>query len=101
MHHTALEKLCTLAGVFSEADGGRCATILGTYQPPKLGRRDRTPGNPVETLLLSRYLTMSRFGYLDQGFRILGYLKAHPRKKLGFDPEHPAMVPEVLLDVVL
>ena len=47
MHHTALEKLCTLAGVFSEADGGRCAKILGTYQPPKLGRRDRTPGNPV------------------------------------------------------
>ena len=33
---------------------------------------------------------MLRFGHLDQAFYIFGYLKAHPKRKLGFDPAHPA-----------
>ena len=45
--HAALEQLCTLSGRFSGADGGRRASIPGTYRPSKMGRRYRTPGHDV------------------------------------------------------
>ena len=41
--------------------------------------------------MLSNYLVMSRVRHLEQAFHILGYLKAHPKRKLGFDPAHPAI----------
>ena len=47
MCHTALGKLCTLAGGFSGADGGHRATILGTYWQANMGRRYWAPGNLV------------------------------------------------------
>ena len=34
---------------------------------------------------------MPRVGHLEQVFHIFGYLKAHPKRKLGFDPAHPAI----------
>jgi hypothetical protein len=43
----------------------------------------------LETSLLSRYLAMPRVGHLEQAFRIIGYLKTHPKRKIGFDPSHP------------
>ena len=46
MCHTALEKLCTLVGGLSVADGERHATIPGTHQPVKMVRIDHTPGHP-------------------------------------------------------
>ena len=34
---------------------------------------------------------MPWIGYLEQAFHIFGYLKAHPKRKLGFDPVHSAI----------
>ena len=34
---------------------------------------------------------MPRVRHLEQAFHIFGYLKAHLKKKLGFDPAHPAI----------
>jgi hypothetical protein len=45
----------------------------------------------LETSLLSSYLAMPWIGHLEQAFRIFGYLKAHPKRKLAFDPAHPAI----------
>ena len=45
----------------------------------------------LETSLLLSYLDMPRVGHLKQAFHIFGYLKAHPKRKLGFDPAHPAI----------
>jgi hypothetical protein len=43
----------------------------------------------LKTLLLSSYLTMPRAGHLEQALHIFGYLKTHPKRKIGFDPSHP------------
>jgi hypothetical protein len=43
----------------------------------------------LETSLLLSYLTMPRVGHLEQAFHMLGYLKTHPKRKIGFDPSHP------------
>jgi hypothetical protein len=45
----------------------------------------------LETSLLSSYLAMPRAGHLEQAYHIFGYLKTHPKRKLGFDPAHPAI----------
>ena len=34
---------------------------------------------------------MPQVGHLKQVFHIFGYLKAHPKRKLDFDPAHPAI----------
>ena len=44
----------------------------------------------LEMLLLSRYLAMPPVGHLKQAFYIFGCLKAYLKRKLVFDPEHPA-----------
>jgi hypothetical protein len=43
----------------------------------------------LETSLLSSYLAMPQVGHLKQAFHIFGYLKSHPKRKIGFDPSHP------------
>ena len=43
----------------------------------------------LEVSLLSTYLASPRIGHLEQVFHIFGYLKEHPKRKLGFDPQHP------------
>jgi hypothetical protein len=43
----------------------------------------------LETSLLSSYLAMPQVGHLEQAFHIIGYLKTHPKRKIGFDPSHP------------
>ena len=43
----------------------------------------------LETSMLLIYLATTWVGHLKQAFHIFGYLKAHPKRKLGFDPEHP------------
>ena len=45
----------------------------------------------LETLLLSSYLAMPRVVHLDKAFHIFGYLKAHTKRKMGFNPAHPAI----------
>jgi hypothetical protein len=45
----------------------------------------------LETSLLSSYLAMPREGHLEQAHHIFGYLKSHPKRKLGFDPRHPML----------
>ena len=45
----------------------------------------------LETFLLLSYLVMPQVGHLEQEFHIFGYLKAHPKRKLGFNPEHLAI----------
>jgi hypothetical protein len=45
----------------------------------------------LETSRLSSYLAMPRVGHLEQAFHIFGYLKTHPKRKLAFDPVHPAI----------
>jgi hypothetical protein len=41
-----------------------------------------------ETSLLLSYLAMPQFRHLKQAFHIFGYLKTHPKRKIGFDPSH-------------
>ena len=43
----------------------------------------------LETSLMSTYLAMPREGHLQQIYRIFGYLKLHPKRKIAFDPKHP------------
>ena len=43
----------------------------------------------LETSLLSTHLAMPRVGHLDQVYRVFGYLKLYPKRKLAFDPQHP------------
>jgi hypothetical protein len=38
---------------------------------------------------MSTYMAMPREGHLQQIYRIFGYLKLHPKRKLAFDPQHP------------
>ena len=45
----------------------------------------------LETLMLSSYIEMPWVGHLNQSFNIFGYLKAHLKRKLGFDLAHPAI----------
>ena len=43
----------------------------------------------LETALLSTHLAMPRIGHLNQVYRMFGYLKLHPKRKLAFDAMHP------------
>ena len=43
----------------------------------------------LETALMSTHLALPRRGYLEQLYHIFGYLKAHPKHNLFFDPQHP------------
>jgi hypothetical protein len=45
----------------------------------------------LETLLLSRYPAMPQARHLEQAFHIFGYLKTHPKRKIGFDPSKSAI----------
>jgi hypothetical protein len=45
----------------------------------------------LETSLLSSYLAMPRLGHLEQALHTFGCLKTHPKRKLAFDPAHPAI----------
>ena len=43
----------------------------------------------LETSLLSTHLAMPRVGHIDQVYRVFGYLKLYPKRKIAFDPQHP------------
>ena len=43
----------------------------------------------LETSLMSTYMAMPREGHLQQLYRIFGYLKPYPKRKIAFDPQHP------------
>ena len=43
----------------------------------------------LETALMSTHLALPRAGHLNQLYRIFGYLKLHPKRKLAFDALHP------------
>jgi hypothetical protein len=45
----------------------------------------------LETSLLSSYLAMPRVGHLAPALHIFGDLKPPPKRKLAFDPAHPAI----------
>jgi Reverse transcriptase (RNA-dependent DNA polymerase) len=45
----------------------------------------------LETSLMSTHLAMPRVGHLDQVYRMFGYLKLYPKRKLAFDPQHPTI----------
>ena len=42
-------------------------------------------------ILLSIYVVMPWVGHLEQAYHTFGYLKAHPKRKLGFDLAYPAI----------
>ena len=43
----------------------------------------------LDVSLLSSFLASPREGHLEQVIHIFGYLKAHPKRKIAFDPDHP------------
>jgi hypothetical protein len=43
----------------------------------------------LEASMMSTYMAMPREGHLQQLYRMFGYLKLHPKRKLAFDPQHP------------
>jgi hypothetical protein len=45
----------------------------------------------LATSLMSTYMAMPREGHLQQLYRMFGYLKIHPKRKIAFDPQHPAI----------
>jgi hypothetical protein len=45
----------------------------------------------LEASLMSAYMSMPREGHLQQLYRMFGYLKLHPKRKIAFDPQHPAI----------
>ena len=45
----------------------------------------------LETALMSTHLALPRWGHLEQLYHIFGYLKAHPKCNLFFDPQHPKL----------
>ncbi len=38
---------------------------------------------------MSTYMAMPRTGHLNQLYQMFGYLKAHPKRKLAYDAQHP------------
>jgi hypothetical protein len=45
----------------------------------------------LETLLMSTHLAMPGVGHLNQIYKMFGYLKLYPKRKLAFDPQHPVI----------
>ena len=45
----------------------------------------------LEVSLLSSHLALPRVGYLQAVYRIFGYLKQVPKRKLYFDPTKPSI----------
>jgi hypothetical protein len=45
----------------------------------------------LEVSLMSTFLANPREGHLEQVIHIFGYLKAHPKRKIAFDPDHPTI----------
>ena len=43
----------------------------------------------LEASLMSAHLALPRVGHLEALYRMFGYLKQHPKRKLGFDAQHP------------
>ena len=43
----------------------------------------------LETSMMSTHLALPRCGHLEQLYHMFGYLKANPKRKLYFDPQHP------------
>ena len=43
------------------------------------------------TALMPFHLVLPRQGQLEQLYHIFGYLKAHPKRKLFLDPQHPKL----------
>ena len=43
----------------------------------------------LEVALMSTHLAMPRIGHLHQIYRMFGYLKQYPKRKLAFNPMHP------------
>ncbi len=70
-----------------KSDGVQCyQELIGVLRwAVELGRVDIL----LETSLLSTYLAMPRVGHLNQVYRMFGYLKQYPKRKLAFDPMHP------------
>ena len=42
-----------------------------------------------EITTMSTHLDMPRIGHLQELFHMFGYLKANPKRKVAFDPDHP------------
>ena len=91
MCHADLDQLCTLFGVLDGSGGGRRAMIPGTHRPAKMVCKYWTPGHPVGCIAVIDLPCNDLGRHLDQAFHIFGYLKAHPKRKLVFDPAHPAI----------
>jgi hypothetical protein len=70
-----------------QADGTqRFQEIIGSLRwAIEIGRVDIL----LETSLLSRHLELPREGHLEQALHIVGYLKAHKKLRLLFDPGYP------------
>jgi hypothetical protein len=45
----------------------------------------------LEVALMSTYMAMPREGQLQQLYQIFGNLKLYPKRKIAFDPQHPAI----------
>ena len=46
----------------------------------------------LETALMSTYMALPRVGHLNQLYRVFGFLKLYPKRKLAFDPSHPRII---------
>ena len=42
-----------------------------------------------ETSIMSTHLALPRVRHLEQLFRVFGYFKENPKRRIAFDPDHP------------
>ena len=42
-----------------------------------------------EVATMSTHLAMPKVGHLQELFHMVAYLKANPKRKLAFEPDHP------------
>ena len=63
--------------------------IRGLRWAEEIGRVDVL----MEVSLLSSHLALPRIGHLQAIYRVFGYLKQFPKRRLYFDPMHPS-IPE-------
>jgi hypothetical protein len=65
---------------------GQNASGICWYCP--LGRQAQTFDILLEASFMSTYLAIPREVHLQQVYRMFGYLKLHPKRKIAFDPQH-------------
>ena len=77
---------CDVSAELTSEGTQRYQELIGVLPwAAELGRVDIL----LETAKLSTYMALPRKGHIEQVYHVFGYLKAHSKRRLFFDPRHP------------